>query len=63
MRIEESKENMSLRNQKRGMKIEEGLEKKGNEGQGKRLKVQEAQKGLYNVQVGVASLEWPQVIQ
>lgn len=50
---------MSLRNQKRGMKIEEGLEKEGKEGQGKRLKVQEAQKGLYNVQVGVASLEWP----
>lgn len=59
MRIEERKENMSLRNQKRGMKIEEGLEKEGKEGQGKRLKVQEAQKGLYNVQVGVAILEWP----
>lgn len=52
LRSEENKENMSLRNLKRGPKIDEGLQNVGNAGQKKRLKVQEEKNGLY-IQVRV----------
>lgn len=48
---------------KRGLKSAESLHMRDHEGPEKRMKVQDDQKGLYNVQVGVASLEWPQIIQ
>lgn len=61
-RKQDNKENQEVRNQKRGFKSAEGLQTIGNEGQEKRMKVQDDQKGFYNVQVRVANLEWPQMI-
>lgn len=51
------REKLSPRKQKKGLSHGEGLEKEEVEGQGKKLKMQTTQNKLYNVQVGVASLE------
>lgn len=59
----DKKENQELGNQKRGHNHIDNRDMKGNEGQGKRLMVQADQLDLYDVQDGVTSLEWPQIIQ
>lgn len=56
MSIENSEEKLSPRKQKRGLSHGEGLEKEV-EVQEKKLKMQVAENELYNVQVGLASLE------
>lgn len=48
---------------KRGLQSTTGPGVKANKGSKKHMKLQDDQENLYNVQVGVASLNWPQVIQ
>lgn len=57
MSIEDSEKKLSPRKQKRGLSYGEGLEKEEVQVQGKKLKMPAAQNELYNMQVGVASLE------
>lgn len=59
----DNKENLNMKSLKRGSWNEVEAQQVEVTGKEKRQKVQADQNKLYNVQVGVASLEWPQMIQ